>query len=144
MAISDLQATGLAVKRLQNRHHYELDRRMREIGTTRSQWDALRHVSISPGASTHELAALTFMTDQSFGALAIKLAEQGLITRTPGAGRIVHHDITDTGRALLEKADGIAEQVLATSFAGLTTDERRTLRALLEKALEPVNPHPPR
>lgn len=144
---SELQATGLAVKRLQHRHHHLLDSRLREIGTTLSQWDALRHVARAPGASTHELAQLTFMTDQSFGALAIKLADQGLVSRTPGPGRVVRHEITQAGAVLLDKADGIAEQVMAESFAPLTAAERATLRDLIHRVLAGENsstiPHEP-
>jgi DNA-binding MarR family transcriptional regulator len=92
-------------------------------------------VARSPGASTHELAQLTFMTDQSFGALAIKLADQGMISRTPGPGRVVRHEITQAGAALLDKADGIAEQVMAESFAPLTAAERATLRDLIHRVL---------
>jgi len=136
MAFSALQRTGLAVKRLQHRHHVELDARLRGIGTTLSQWDALRHVACSPGASTRELAALTFMTDQSFGALAIKLAEQGLVNRTSGRGRVVHHVITQEGEVLLENATAIADEVLSESFAPLSEAERTTLQTLLNRVLE--------
>jgi DNA-binding MarR family transcriptional regulator len=136
MGFSALQRTGLALKRLQHRHHVELDARLRGIGTTLSQWDALRHVARSPGASTRELAALTFMTDQSFGALAIKLAEQGLVKRTPGQGRVVHHVITNEGEVLLEKATVIADEVLGESFAPLSEADRATLEALLNRVLE--------
>jgi DNA-binding MarR family transcriptional regulator len=136
MELSPSQRTALAVKRLQHRHHRELDARLRGIGTTLSQWDALRHVARSPGASTRELAALTFMTDQSFGALAIKLAEQGLVTRTPGQGRVVHHAITPAGEAMLEKATAIADEVFADSFAPLSEPDRATLETLLTRVLD--------
>ncbi|MEU9188454.1 MarR family transcriptional regulator [Streptomyces sp. NPDC048484] len=135
MEFSELLATGQAVKRLQHRHHHALDSRLRKIGTSLSQWDALRHVAGSPGASTHELAQMTFMTDQSFGALAIKLAEQGLIARTQGRGRVVHHRITPEGTALLEEAASITEKVMSESFAPLSAAERRSLRTLLERVL---------
>ncbi|GAA1864598.1 hypothetical protein GCM10009836_51200 [Pseudonocardia ailaonensis] len=140
MRIPDLQAIGLAVKRLQHRHHRELDDRLRSIGTTLSQWDALRHVAAHPGASTHELAELTFMTDQSFGALAIKLAGLGLVTRTPGRGRVIHHEITAEGAALRRKGAGLADEVLTASFAPLSPAERETLHLLLARVLEEGSP----
>jgi DNA-binding MarR family transcriptional regulator len=87
------------------------------------------------------------MTDQSFGALAIKLADQGLVSRTPGPGRVVRHEITQAGAVLLDKADGIAEQVMAESFAPLTAAERATLRNLIHRVLtgqdSPTIPHEP-
>lgn len=45
------------------------------------QWDALRHLHQNPGASLHDLARLTFQTDQSFGSLAARMIDRGLIER---------------------------------------------------------------
>ena len=65
-----LQEVGLAVKRLQWRHHREANSRLAAIGLSLPQWDVLRHLKANPDASLHRLAGLTFQTDQSFGALA--------------------------------------------------------------------------
>jgi hypothetical protein len=40
-----------------------------------------------PGASLHRLAQLTFQIDQSFGTLAARMADRGLIERVSGPGR---------------------------------------------------------
>lgn len=130
-----VQEVGLSIKRLQHRHHRDLDTRLRTLGSSLSQWDALRHIDRHPGSSTHELAELTFMTDQSFGALAIKLAEQGLVERSPGRGRVVLHDITPDGATLLDKVAAVADEVLAESFAPLEGDELEILARLLRRLL---------
>ena len=130
-----LQDVALGVKRLQHRHHRELDTRLRAVGSSLSQWDALRHIDRHPGSSTHKLAELTFMTDQSFGALAIKLAEQGLVQRSPGHGRVVLHQITPDGAALLDKAAPIVDEVFAESFAPLASDELENFARLLRRLL---------
>ena len=65
-----LQELGLSVKRLQMRHHRAIDAALSPLGISLVQWDALRHLDQNPGASLHDLAQLTFQSDQSFGTLA--------------------------------------------------------------------------
>lgn len=130
-----LQELGRAVKRLQNRHHRALDARLIEIGTTLAQWDALRAIGQNPDASLHDLAELTFQTDQSFGALASRLVERGFVRRTPGKGRILCHGLTASGKDVLGRGTAIAEEVLGASFAPLTEAERSQLRSLLMRLL---------
>ncbi len=91
---------------------------------------------MSPGASLHDLAALTFQTDQSFGALAARMIARGLIERVPGPGRAVRHRPTAKGDELLEAAGVIVDRVLTDSFSPLTAKERATLDALLRRLVE--------
>src|SRR3984957_15259608 len=130
-----LQEVGLSVKRLQMRHHRALDAELAALDITLVQWDALRHLDQNPDASLHELAQLTFQTDQSFGALAGRLIERGLIERVPGPGRAVHHRLTEKGRELRVAGGKIVARVVARSFAGLTPDELQTFDTLLSRLL---------
>ncbi len=134
----DLQHLGRAVKRLQHKHHRALDARLIEIGTTLAQWDALRAIDQHPESSSRRLAGLTFQTDQSFGALAGRMVERGLIERVPGGGRTLLHVLTREGRAMLARAHAVANEVIAESFAPLSAAERKQLRALLERLLPPA------
>ena len=131
----DLLDIGRLVKSLQNRHHRMVDAALAEIGSTLSQWDALRAIKRHPDASSHVLAEYTFQTDQSFGALAMKLEEKGLIARTPGTGRALRHNLTPDGNDLLGRATKIVERVLAQSFAPLSKAERTQLLALMTTVL---------
>jgi DNA-binding MarR family transcriptional regulator len=130
------QDVGLAVKRLQWRHHREANRRLSaRAGLSLVQWDVLRHVHRSPGASLHALATLTFQTDQSMGELAKRMIERGLLRRAEGAGRAVHHQLTEDGLAAYEAGSGIVDEVLSGTIGRLTDQERTELLGLLEKAL---------
>ncbi len=60
-----LQDIGLSVKRLQMRHHRALNAELAALGISLVQWDALRHLDQNPGTSLHDLARLTFQSDQS-------------------------------------------------------------------------------
>ncbi len=132
---SDLQPLGLAIKRVQHRHHRTLDAALIEIGTTLAQWDALRAIARHPDSSSHKLAGITFQTDQSFGALANRMVDRGLIRRVAGEGRSILHHLTKEGEAMLAAGHEIADRMLAASFAPLSRAERQQLQGLLAKML---------
>ncbi|OXM65844.1 MarR family winged helix-turn-helix transcriptional regulator [Amycolatopsis vastitatis] len=128
---------SLAVKRLQYRHHRALSRALAPLGLSLVQWDTLRHLHRRPDASLHELAVLTFQTDQSFGSLAVRMADRGLIKRVPGPGRAVKHRLTEEGERLRAAGQDAVEAVIEDSFSGLSTEQLDQLGALLDTVLGP-------
>ncbi|MBW8792086.1 MAG: winged helix-turn-helix transcriptional regulator [Streptomyces sp.] len=140
----ELQELGRAVKQAQYRQHRALDSALQAVGTTLAQWDALRAISRSPGASARELAAATFQTEQAFGTLAGRLTAQDLVERRPGHGRRIEHHLTPTGRQILAAGHKIADEVLADCFSPLPDADRATLLGLLGRlttAETPTEPH---
>ena len=131
-----LPTIGLSVKRLQMRHHRALDANLAPLGVSLVQWDALRHLDENPGASLHDLALLTFQSDQSFGTLAGRMIQRGLIERIPGPGRAVRHQLTDKGRSLRKEGDAIVERVLQQSFRALSPAELASLDSILLRVLD--------
>jgi DNA-binding MarR family transcriptional regulator len=131
-----IQATGLSVKRLQMRHHRALNAGLAPLGVSLVQWDALRHLDDNPGASLHDLALLTFQSDQSFGTLAGRMIQRGLIERVPGPGRAVRHRLTAKGEELRHAGDDIVERVLLDSFAPLTPAQLAAFDELLSTVLK--------
>ena len=139
-----LQDVGLAVKRLQWRHHRQANARLlAEVGLSLPQWDALRHLHERPGASLHELAQLTFQTDQSMGTLASRMIERGWLERVTGPGRAVRHAITQAGERARRAGGDIMDEVLAESVGSLSPADRVTLYRLLAAAVSaPVRSGP--
>jgi DNA-binding MarR family transcriptional regulator len=135
-----LQDLGRAVKQLQYRHHRGMDSKLREVGTSLAQWDALRAIAARPNSSAHALAEMTFQTDQSFGALALRLLKRGMIERAPGPGRAIRHKLTPRGEATLRKGQEVARQVLESSFGPLTGRQRDDFYRLLSRALVEGDP----
>jgi DNA-binding MarR family transcriptional regulator len=131
----DLGEIGLSVKRLQMRHHRTANERLAPLGISLVQWDALRHLHENPEASLHDLAQLTFQTDQSFGTLAARMIDRGLIERVPGPGRAVRHRLTDRGEELREQAGETLQEVLTESFSPLSAEEVQTFGELLARIL---------
>jgi DNA-binding MarR family transcriptional regulator len=128
-----LRETGLWVKRLQVQHQRAANAELERLGLTIVQWDALRHFAAHPGASLHDLAVLTFQTDQSMGTLAGRLVMRGLLRRVSGPGRAVRHELTPQGATLCREAADVLEQVLTASFAPLSADELATFDAMLQR-----------
>jgi DNA-binding MarR family transcriptional regulator len=126
---------GLAVKRLQMRHHRAADAALAPLGISLVQWDTLRHLHQNPDASLHDLARLTFQSDQSLGTLAGRMIQRGLIERVPAPGRAVRHRLTEKGRQLQAAGGQIVDEVLGESFAALTPTEVQTLGDLLVRLL---------
>lgn len=135
-----LQDLGRAVKQLQYRHHRAMDLKLREVGTSLAQWDALRAIGTHPNSSAHAIAQMTFQTDQSFGALANRLSKRGMIQRLAGPGRAIRHRLTPLGESTLRKGDVVVGQVLAASFAPLTSRQREAFYQLIGRALVQGNP----
>ncbi|GAA4674820.1 MarR family winged helix-turn-helix transcriptional regulator [Frondihabitans cladoniiphilus] len=130
----DLRELGRAVKQAQWRHHRALEKRLAPLGTTLAQWDALRAIDQNAGCSGHDLAQITFMSDQAFGTLASRLLLQGLIARSPGQGRRVEYRLTESGVALLTVAQAVVDELLEELFGGLDEGERVTLLSLLQRS----------
>src|SRR5919205_3070879 len=131
----DIGEIGLSVKRLQMRHHRTVNERLAPLGISIVQWYALRHLHENPEASLHDLAQLTFQTDQSFGTLATRMIDRGLIERVPGPGRAVRHRLTDKGEQLREEAGKVVRAMLTESFSSLTEEELQTFGDLLARVL---------
>jgi DNA-binding MarR family transcriptional regulator len=135
-----LQDVGLAVKRLQWRHHRDANRQLATLGVSLVQWDVLRHLDAEPEASLHRLAVLTFQTDQSMGELARRMIERDLLERVDGPGRAVRHRLTAAGEQVRAAGGALLDEVLEESFGGLSDRDRATLHRLLLRALEPGSP----
>jgi DNA-binding MarR family transcriptional regulator len=102
------------------RHHRALTDALAPLDVSLVQWDALRHLDENPSASLHDLALLTFQTDQSFGSLAGRMVDRGLIERLEGPGRAVRHRLTTKGFEIRQAGEALVDGVLARSLADLT------------------------
>lgn len=128
------QDVGLAVKRLQWRHHRESNSRLAELGISLVQWDVLRHLALEPEASLHDLAVLIFQTDQAMGELARRMVDRGLLERRSGPGRAIRHRLTARGERLRSEGSLIADGVLDGTIGRLDDRDRLELYRLLLRA----------
>jgi DNA-binding MarR family transcriptional regulator len=132
---ASVQEIGRAVKQLQWQHHSEASKQLADLGVSLPQWDVLRRLHDAPDASLHDLAQLTFQTDQSMGSLATRMIARGLIERLEGPGRAIRHRLTPEGDRIREQGADLFNSVLTASLGTLSPTERTTLLKLLTKAL---------
>lgn len=135
----NLEVLGRAIKRTQHSDHRAMDAALRETGISLVQWDALRAIDRTPGASAHALAVASFQSDQAFGTLSARLVAAGLVERRPGVGRRIEHHLTTMGRSALETGHITVQTLLPELFGALTAPEQATLLALLERLAPPVD-----
>lgn len=131
-----MQQLGQAVKRLQVKHHRAGNEALRSLDISIVQWDALRHLRAHPGASLHDLARLTFQTDQAFGTLALRMEARGLIRRVNGPGRAIRPELTTEGERVLAAGTEAIESVLRTSFERLSARERAAFGEMLGRLVD--------
>lgn len=112
-----------------------VDRALAEMGLTHSGWVVLKIISRNPGKSTHALAEMCFVTDQSFGQMVSKLAGQGLVERKPGFGKAILHELTGEGEQALARADPLMKRALRELCSPLNREEGEILAGLLERML---------
>lgn len=122
---------ALALKQVQHQKSLAIDSELSRHGSSMAQWAALRSIEQNPGLNSRDLARLAFQTDQSFGALLAKLADAGLITRTPGPRKSLRHQLTSAGEKLLAETMTTVERSLESQFTGLDDEQLATLLELL-------------
>ena len=126
---------GWLIKRIQHGNHRALDEKLAPIGVSLVQWNALREIDRNPERSQHQLAEITFNSDQAFGTLLNRLITADLIERRAGLGRATVHWLTRKGKAKLRDGQHIMFAVTQASFGALDDGERNTLVRLLSKVL---------
>jgi MarR family transcriptional regulator, transcriptional regulator for hemolysin len=143
VAASDrLEALGLLLAGLAKAWREELDRRLRPLGLTRVQWQALLWLSRSGGAlGQRELSDLLDIGAPATVALVDRMERDGLVARSavPGDRRRNAVVLTAKARRLLTTIEAAAGQLRREVMSGLTRDEIGTLCALLGKAKQRID-----
>jgi MarR family transcriptional regulator, transcriptional regulator for hemolysin len=131
------ESLGLLIHGLSKGWREELDRRLRPLGLTRVQWQALLWLSRAGGAlMQHELAALLDIGAPATVALVDRMERDSLVVRTavPGDRRRNAVTITPAARKLQKAIDTAAAGLRRDILGGLTREEVRELHELLAKA----------
>jgi DNA-binding MarR family transcriptional regulator len=97
------------------------DRRMRELGLTRSQWWVLTHLYFNEGISQTELSAILEIERASLGRLLDRLEEKGWLERRPDPAdrRLKRVYLTGAVQPLMRTMRARAGTVRSAALAGL-------------------------
>lgn len=107
----------------------ELGVRLRPLGLTPTQFDALATVSFlgkTDQPTQQQIADFSGLDRMMLSKVLASLEERGLVARTPDAGdaRLKRLAVTSAGRELVDAATAIARSVDADLFAAVESPER--------------------
>jgi DNA-binding MarR family transcriptional regulator len=114
------------------------------VGLTPALFALLNVIGAREGAIQQELGSALGIDRSTMVSLIDELENAELARRRPSATdrRAREIAITPKGRRLLQRARGLTSQVEDEVLAGLTSEERRELLALLRRALHSAPPQP--
>ena len=126
----------------------EFDRRVRDIGLTRSQWLALTRIYRQPGCTQSELAETMEMEKGPAGRLVDRLEDNGFVIREadPADRRVKRIHLTPEAEAIERTMRRIAAQTIHEALSDLDEIDRDravelliTVKARLQEMLQNKN-----
>ena len=111
------------------------DRRVKDLGLTRPQWQALARLNRKPGASQSELADMMEIEKAPAGKIIDRMEEKGWIERRPDPTdrRINRIHLTERGTRIVDAIQPIALATVNDALEHLSDAEKARLTALLER-----------
>ena len=131
------ETVGVLLNRVAKAWREELDRRLRPLGLTRVQWQALLTIARAGGQLTQrELADALDIGPPACVALVDRMERDGLVERAavPGDRRRNAVRTTGSSRRLLARIEATAGTLRREILTGMTGDEVESLHRLLSKA----------
>lgn len=113
----------------------DFDRRIANVGVTRSQWSMIVAVARHPGSTQRQVSELLEMSEASAGRLIDRLCADGLLERQERNDdrRARSVFVTDKAKPILEQLGEIARASEGRVFQGLSEDDLGQLSRLLDK-----------
>ncbi|WIY02795.1 MarR family transcriptional regulator [Amycolatopsis mongoliensis] len=129
---------GYLLKRAQQALNQACTDRLRPLGLSMSQYAVLRALDDHPGASSAELARITFVTRQSLRDVLGGLRSAGLVTVAEQAstGRARPVALTPSGHEKLRAAEDLVTRVELEMLGDLSADQQHYLASLLRTCVE--------
>jgi DNA-binding MarR family transcriptional regulator len=111
------------------------DRKMRQLGLTRSQWWVMTHLYFNEGISQTELSSILDIERATLGRLLDRLEAKGWLERRPHPNdrRIKRVYLTGEVELLMQTMRAMAADVRAQALAGVSAQEQEQLLGLLAK-----------
>ena len=126
---------GYLLKKTQQKLRNSMDKELKSVSLTTSQYACLSVINEFPRISNAEVARKCFVSAQTMILIVNKLEKQSLIKRKNSNthGRIQEMELTAKGTELLKKANSIVFDVENEIFSELNPDEIEILCGLLSK-----------
>jgi DNA-binding MarR family transcriptional regulator len=103
------------------------------LGLSLPEFVCMRMLSMSPGASSAELARLGNVSPQAMNTVLHRLENAQLVTRpaSVASGRALPASLTSDGRSLLKSAESAVREADARVLAKLSLPQRRDFKRML-------------
>ena len=127
--------TTYLVKQTEVAIRAHLDAALRDHALTAMQYTALTVLQHRGDLSSAQLARRSFVRPQTMHEMVTGLERQGLVERHPSPDhtRVLLIRLTGTGRTKLAECAADVERIERQMVAGLSPEELKTLRALLDR-----------
>ncbi len=114
------------------------DRRACGLGVTRAQWKLLFRLERNPGLRQIELADMLDIEPITLSRIVDRLEEAGLVERVadPADRRAWRLHVTRKAQPLIEKLRGIANEMTAHAFEGVSPEHLKIAREVLGRVRE--------
>ena len=128
---------GYLIKLAQQSLHAALDSALSVHEVTMSQYAVLFNLSRHPGASSAELARLSFVTPQTMIRLIQALERKGLVVRARSSesSRVLEAQVTSKGAGVLRVAQHTVEAVYSRMLDGIREDQLEGLTSSLRRII---------
>lgn len=129
------ESLGFIISRTNQKLSNYLTRKFKPYDITPEQWGLLNRLWEKDGVSQKELSELSIKDQTTVTRILDKLERKGLIKRqtSPDDRRSFLIFLTDTGRSLENKLVPIAYEVLDEALQGLSEEEIKQMKLLLNK-----------
>lgn len=135
--MTDLYAPtlGFLITDLGRQLRTRFDRRVRALGYTRAQWQAIVTLARNEGINQTGLADLLEVEPITLCRLVDRMEESGLVERRadPGDRRVRRLYMTEQARRSFEELRILGDSLMAEVTRGLSTSDIDTLTALLHR-----------
>jgi DNA-binding MarR family transcriptional regulator len=117
--------------RLMARMQAAISERLRQIGISIPQCDVLTTLTEQEGVNQQQLAERLYVTKGNISGLLDRLEEAGFVERRAAASDRRQYSIhlTDSGRAMAERAIGVQHEWIASTLGRMTEGQLKALEA---------------
>lgn len=146
LLVDERRTVGFLIADVARMMRSAFDRRVRQIGLTRSQWQVLSLLHRHPGLSQSELAEMLEVERATAGRMIDRLEQKGWVTRRrdPGDRRTWRLHLTAEAEAVQAEMGRIAAEMIDDAMAALHAGEREAMTDMLERVKTQLQTMAPR
>lgn len=135
LPLSKDRSLGVKIMRVSRLLRRRFDRRARDIGLSRAQWQTIACVRRSPGATQRRIAELLEIGEVAVGRSIDRLVDAGWLERKadPGDRRVYRIYLTRAIEPVLDELARMSDEEDAVAFQGFDEAERALFADLIDR-----------